>query len=121
MFKKSSFIDITPKHVYDIDISTPYVHFWVFFKHIMSRCVFLTDEKYNYLILIIKISTHQLLLVGFLIGFNSAARDADVTTGAFTSVFTDLSCDAFICLPNASCFISFPVCILLAYVAVAPA
>lgn len=45
MFKKSRFIDITPKHVYDIDISTPYVHFLVFFKHIISRCVFLTDEK----------------------------------------------------------------------------
>ena len=63
------------------------------------------------MILIIKTPAYQLLLVGFLIGFNSAARDADVTTGAFTSVFTDLSCDAVICLPNASCFISFPVCI----------
>ncbi|MFK3717645.1 hypothetical protein ACI1VM_24080, partial [Escherichia coli] len=117
MFKKTSFIDITPKYVYSIDISTPYVHFlaffWhflAFFKHIISRLYFLlsksTAPRFN-----TKIPACQLPFLGFFIGFSSAARDADVTTSVLTSESIDFSCDVENCLSKASFFITFPVCL----------
>lgn len=52
-------------------------------------------------------------LLGFFIGFNSAAKDADVAAGVFSSAFADFFDGAMDCLPDASRFTTFPVCLFV--------